>query len=421
MRGFRWITCLGTVLVLLLMPSGLESAQTPSFPQTLTVCPQGTPICQFTKIQEAIESASPNDIVLVRAGTYLENLFINKSLSLVATETGQARIQGAQPGDPTLTVKAQGDFQVILDGLTILGGPPAEGERTPCNERACPNGIVVDVEDSPSLLILSLIDVQVAQAQVNGLGCDSRQQFPGSAHVYVLRSRFTANRQVGMGWGCDFQETVIHLERTEFSNDYVGVDISADATVNVVDTRFIGNRGGLSFSLGRFRATVSNSWFQGNQGGVSFFPDGLERSSLDIRDSRFIGNGIGLDFGNGLLRTDAEDSIVAQIEDSVFFSNRQYGLRLFNPYRLFVQNNTIEENGSGVMITLSSNVLQLNRNVIRRNREWGVALLRPPCVEGAPVPRSPFLIQGENNEIRDNGKGNLCPVDYPWPPDFIKR
>lgn len=31
-----------------------------------------------------------------------------------------------------------------------------------------------------------------------------------------------------------------------------------------------------------------------------------------------------------------------------------------------------------------------------------------------------FRIVGENNEIRDNGQGDLCPEDYNWPEGFVR-
>ena len=65
---------------------------------------------------------------------------------------------------------------------------------------------------------------------------------------------------------------------------------------------------------------------------------------------------------------------------------------------------------------------ELSRNEILGNGGYGVKLAFPECApEGArPEFRFQGLIQGRDNSLRNNKRGNLCPEDFNWPPSFVK-
>lgn len=81
---------------------------------TLTVCPSG---CQFSKIQDAINAAQPGDTIEIKAGTYEENLTINKGLKLIGEDRDKVTIKGATAGKPGIAIS--GDIEVTLEGLTV--------------------------------------------------------------------------------------------------------------------------------------------------------------------------------------------------------------------------------------------------------------------------------------------------------------
>jgi len=91
-------------------------------------------------------------------------------------------------------------------------------------------------------------------------------------------------------------------------------------------------------------------------------------------------------------------------------------------------NNTITGNRDGVLLgrALAEGApqvegpgpLKLWGNNIFDNSGWGVALYTMACgFAGAPQAFT-GTIQGSANKLHNNGRGDLCPEDYPWPEGF---
>ncbi|UCH31693.1 MAG: right-handed parallel beta-helix repeat-containing protein [Candidatus Bathyarchaeota archaeon] len=78
---------------------------------------------EYLTIQEAIDAASSGDTVFVRNGTYIENVFINKSLSLVGESKEATIIDGNGTGNVVT-----GDYEV--DNVTICGFTLQNSNRT---------------------------------------------------------------------------------------------------------------------------------------------------------------------------------------------------------------------------------------------------------------------------------------------------
>jgi nitrous oxidase accessory protein len=72
----------------------------------------------YSSIQEAIDAASDNDILLIRNGTYFENIKINKSIELIGEDKNTTIINGNGSG----TVIYISANHVKLRGFTIKNG-----------------------------------------------------------------------------------------------------------------------------------------------------------------------------------------------------------------------------------------------------------------------------------------------------------
>jgi parallel beta-helix repeat protein len=108
---------LGPVVLMLLAASlfGLDLIPTASV-GTLYVGGGGAG--NYTTIQEAIDAASDGDTVFVYAGTYNENVVIDKSIALMGQSRANTTIDGQDTGN-VVTVKAN---SVTVSGFTIQDG-----------------------------------------------------------------------------------------------------------------------------------------------------------------------------------------------------------------------------------------------------------------------------------------------------------
>ena len=72
----------------------------------------------YLTIQEAINAASPGDTIYVRAGTYYENVVVNKSVSLI----GENKVTTTVDGNMTATVVAVTADNVTISEFTVRNG-----------------------------------------------------------------------------------------------------------------------------------------------------------------------------------------------------------------------------------------------------------------------------------------------------------
>ncbi|MFQ6063634.1 MAG: nitrous oxide reductase family maturation protein NosD, partial [Methanosarcinales archaeon] len=95
-----------TTFLLVLAFASFAEAQ-----KTIVVCPSG---CDYNKIQSAIDSANPGDIIEVLSGTYYENVKVNKKIILKGIDSGK--------GKPVVVARGRGSAITIkADGVTLEG------------------------------------------------------------------------------------------------------------------------------------------------------------------------------------------------------------------------------------------------------------------------------------------------------------
>ncbi len=92
--------------------------------------------------------------------------------------------------------------------------------------------------------------------------------------------------------------------------------------------------------------------------------------------------------------------------------------------------NEIVGNGNGIYLGASQpgSWVEIANNQISRNLDYGIAVMQSVCpLDFRPLlallmvsESAPIQILGRSNKLQDNGKGDLCPPDYPWPPGFRK-
>ena len=76
----------------------------------------------YSSICLAVEAAKPGDTITVAAGTYYENVQINKSLTIIGVGPDDTIVDGNQAGSVFLVGNNLKNIDVTLSGMTIQGG-----------------------------------------------------------------------------------------------------------------------------------------------------------------------------------------------------------------------------------------------------------------------------------------------------------
>jgi hypothetical protein len=164
--------------------------------------------------------------------------------------------------------------------------------------------------------------------------------------------------------------------------------------------------------------TVHDSDFHDNFVGIKSFGEKLE-----VKHSMFARNGAAIaiwDFGwsNG----------VRELKANAITGN---GVGLY--LALGPTSDIQEELKAANQPELGPSLITMSDNEIVGNRDYGIALAHSGCSKEEPFIFYPFSLVSlfarqklliafweRSNTIRNNGKGDLCPPDYPWPPGFKK-
>jgi parallel beta-helix repeat protein len=103
LRGNILKLCLAIIVVILLTGS-VPAA-------TIVVCPSG---CNYSIIQKAIDASHAGDTVLVHSGTYYENVYVSRELTLRGVDTGK--------GMPVINAGGSGSvITLYADNITLEG------------------------------------------------------------------------------------------------------------------------------------------------------------------------------------------------------------------------------------------------------------------------------------------------------------
>lgn len=166
----------------------------------------------------------------------------------------------------------------------------------------------------------------------------------------------------------------------------------------------------------------------------SFVPQAI------LENVQLIRNAVGVAGGQVLIRDSIiSENIVGLFGDTVFIDrskisrNKLVGLTLqilSGPQFIgAIEETEISWNGLGIHLRAHSESaagsrLKLYSNRLVENEKYAIVVQDSVCPSwiGEPLPFKSAVIQieGANNEFRGNGKGDLCPADYPWPPGFRK-
>jgi hypothetical protein len=184
----------------------------------ITVCLEGRPRCDYTTIQEGIDAATVGETVLVRAGTYSENLALKSGVSLKSLD-GHVSATITAPRGPVISGTSVTTVQ--LEGFIIQGQAPISP------------AVGIEVLDSHLKLSNCVIENIVAEdcLPAYGIRAEGGSLIITGTVVRSLRGRNSV-------WGDDSCE-----ECRCYGADAVGLH-SSDTIVEVNNSRFEDVRAG---------------------------------------------------------------------------------------------------------------------------------------------------------------------------------
>jgi parallel beta-helix repeat protein len=400
---------------------GLSASQAAS----VTVCPQGPPVCNFNSIQAAVDIAGNGDIIKVAAGTYTDLhvrprndilttgvvtqiVYLNKSVTI---RGGYTAPNFTDPPNPSvnltiLDVQHQGRglyiagaLSATLEGVQITGGDAARQGGDPFSPTSDAGGGIyiitatvtlsnnrvfsnTAIEIGGGLLLYranaTLVGNMIQDNTVTGhaaLGCCSGGGLIAHSSTVTLIDNVISNNSAQDVGGVSIGFGNVTLVGNTVSGNGGGWNTSGGALLYgagydalLVDNTFIGNGGPRCSGLyiWYINATLLSNTFTGNAGGGACL---YYVSDAELIRNTFTGNtGYTYD-GSGGLKMEYSQAALTGNTITGNTANMGGGVYIFNSASLLT-NNVIANNqsawyGSGLSVSDSS--VQLLHNTIVSN------------------------------------------------------
>lgn len=297
-RSKTWALVFSTLAFVLAAAFSLPAAA-----ETLVVGKTGA---RFSSVQVAIYSADPGDTVQIREGTYEENLFIDKDLTLKGAGASKVKIDGQKGGYPVLYV-GPSFVEVTVKDITLQGAEMTafqKREAAACKafeKGLCSDGVIatgdsklrvkqVTVSDNGAtgirLLDNARATMEKSEVKKNWWGIELYD----CTRATVKDSTISRNGIYGIWLSGSTRATVVNNEIKD--NEY-GIKLEASAQAIIKNNKVSGN-GSAGIRLEHSaQATVKNNSIQDSYAGIEVFDPGKFEGSLEGFGNRIVDNRTG--------------------------------------------------------------------------------------------------------------------------------
>jgi parallel beta-helix repeat protein len=381
----------------------------------------------YSTIQAAVDAASSGDTIIVRDGTYTENVDVNKDHLTIKSENGAevTVVQAANSDDHVFEVTA--DY-VNISGFTVKCATEYQ------KAGICLNGIASDNVEQCSILenIISgshtgILLQYSSNNAITGNIADSNYYYGiyllyssdnsltnniASNGTYYGISLFGSSNNILTNNTVDLNANGIELSESSNnntiannaidSNNNYGIPIISSCN-NTLTNNTVSNNGYYGIMLSnspnhtlRNNMMSENSFNFGVYGGLSDFIQDIDTSnrvngkpiyyllSEEYQqvpsDAGYVGivsctnitvTGVNIaNNGQGIMLVDSSDSIV----ENVTVSNNDFGIYLFESSDNDINNSTVSNNGHGILFNTHSSDNTLDNNIISNNSSNGIYL-----------------------------------------------
>lgn len=372
-------------------------------PRTIVVDPSGNG--DAITVTEGIEMADDGDSVLLRAGEYVEDVVIDKRITLRGDEpSGSATIRFTLESPPVAEYSTALRERYLYEGarrLTLGGEVP---ETNLFNQPLkTPRGLLVVADGS------AIKDVVIA-GPVEGLGLRLRAENVTLANVEVDFDG-TGDRDViaVVADGGD-----ITIADSSFDGDLL---LGGDGTKELLRNAIAGEIGILDVDA----LLVGNTIRMGPQQGSGVTVQGNSEVIIDDNDIQVYGRGIYLD-GSGVRGTVTQNVViggeaglyleggaVATAEENRF-AESDMGIRSTSAGTSVLRDNTVQDNGVGIILSAGSTEVSENRVIGNRNQGIGVlGDASPVVIDNELCANGTDLFVAETATAETSGN-EICPV-----------
>jgi parallel beta-helix repeat protein len=263
----------------------------------------------YSTIQGAINSANPKDIIKVQSGTYMENIIIDKELTLIGDSRDTTIIDGGNNGN-VVTINSN---RVNISNFTI---------RNSNIDKELTSGIYLKNK--------SYCNVYNNKFNFNYLGIKLEND---SNYNKITNNNFSYN-YVGIHLTNNILDTIIE-NNTVLNNNAYGIVVEHSSNYNIIKNNTISKDTHDGITLGWYcdSNTISDNTIFYNENGIYIF---------NSKSNTITSNEINSSSKYGILLQRANNSIITQ---NTFSDNILFGiyLEIFSSYNR-ITNNTIATN-----------------------------------------------------------------------------
>jgi parallel beta-helix repeat protein len=314
-------------------------------------------------IQEAINKAPAGAVICLTAGTWEENIVIEKSLTLRG-EKEKTVIDGVHENYPVVWVRAPEEQEVVvqLEGLRITG---AEGRCA--DYYICADGVLLQGSAQATISNSSLSEngwagiivlwdsaqVTISDSSISRNGYEGIELW-GSAQASISSSTLSGN-----GLGIELWDSAqASISNSTLSENATGIRLVSSAQATITNSTLSVNRDEGIKLEDSAQVTITNSTLSGNKWGIV-----LEGSAqATISNSTLSGNE-----KNGIM---LRDSAQATISGNLFTGNRGCGIYSDSSKEVRGEANKMADNGNDLCGNLPGSLRLPLREPTEREITW---------------------------------------------------
>lgn len=220
----------------------------------------------YKTISKALKNVDGKTKIIVKRGTYTENIIIPKGVEITGKEAKKVIIKAENKSEPAITMENKTE----LSSVTVEGGK---------------SGILVKSSGNGEVTIVNCL---IRDARGDGIKIE-RDDKTSDRKVNVIDNKIYENGKSGI---YSEKRKIVIMDNEIFDNDLDGIDLESSIKAHIEDNQINQNDGvGLKFRLDKSEITVEkNSFYNNDKDGIEVRYDG-RAGGVVIRNNSLMKSG----------------------------------------------------------------------------------------------------------------------------------